>query len=81
MDALVRAFASKDDEVVVVADGGDVVDAGDGGVGDGDGDASDSDSGASNVSGGDQEDAVRDMSNRSCVSLLFILHTNARARP
>ena len=60
VDALVRAFASNDDGVVVAADGGDVVDGGDGGAGDGD--ASASDSGASNASGDDQEDAVSDMS-------------------
>ena len=40
MDALVRAFTSEDDAVVVVADEGDVVDDGDGGVAEGgDGDA------------------------------------------
>ena len=60
MDVLIRAFASDDDGVVVAADGGDVVNGGDRGAGDGDGDASDSDSDAF---GGDQEDAVSDMSN------------------
>ena len=60
VDALVRAFASDNDGVVVAADGGDVVNCGDGGAGDGD--ANDSNSGASDASGGDQEDAVSDMS-------------------
>ena len=62
MDALVRAFASDDDGVVVVADEGDVVDDGDGSAGDGDGDASDSDSRASDASGCDPGDAMSDMS-------------------
>lgn len=39
MDALVRAFASEDDAVVVAADEGDVVDDGDVGAGEGGGDA------------------------------------------
>ena len=39
MDALVRAFASDDNVVVVAVDEGDVVDDGEGGAGDGDGDA------------------------------------------
>ena len=59
VDALVRAFASKDNVVVVVADEGDVVDDGVGGTGDGDGDASDGDS---NASEGDPRDAASDMS-------------------
>ena len=63
MDALVRAFASEDDAVVVAADEGDVVDDGEGGAGDGDGDASDGDSDASDASEGDPGDAVSDMSN------------------
>ena len=57
MDALVTAFASDDDGVIVATDEGGVVDtpgAG-GGVG-GDGDD------ASDASGGAQEDAVSDMS-------------------
>ena len=58
MDALVRAFASDNDGVVVAADGDDVVDSGAGGAGDGDV----SDNGASDASGGAQEDAVSDMS-------------------
>ena len=57
MDALVRAFTSDDDVVVAVADEGDVVDDGDGGVGDGDGDANDSD-----ASEGDPGDVASDMS-------------------
>ena len=43
MDALVRAFASEDDAVVVAADEGDVVEDCDGGAGEGDGEASDDD--------------------------------------
>ena len=62
MDALVRAFASDDDGVIVAADEADVVNGGEDGANDGDGDASDGDSGASDASGGDQEDAVSDMS-------------------
>ena len=69
MDALVRAFTSEDDAVVVAADEGDVVDdgvgdAGNGGgdAGDDDGDASDGDGDASDASEGDPEDAVSDMS-------------------
>ena len=61
VDALVRAFVSDDDVLVVAVDGGDVVDGGDGGAGDGG--ASDSDNGDSDASGGDQEDAVSDMPN------------------
>ena len=52
MDALVRAFASDDEAVVVVADEGGAVD---------DGEASASDS-ANSMSGSDSEDAVSDMS-------------------
>ena len=62
MDALVRAFASKDDAVVVAVDEGDVVDDGEGDAGNGDGDASDGDGDASDASEGDPEDAVSDMS-------------------
>ena len=62
VDALVRAFASDDDRVVVAADEGDVVNGSEDGIDDGDGDVSDSDSGASDASGGDQEDVVSDMS-------------------
>ena len=62
VDALVRAFASEDDAVVVAADEGDVVDDGDGGAGEGDGDASDGGSDASDASKGDRGDAVSDMS-------------------
>ena len=53
MDALVRAFATEDDAVVVVADEGGAVD-------DGEDDASYS---ASSVSGSDSEDVASDMSN------------------
>ena len=53
VDALVRAFASEDDAVVVVADEGDVVDGGDGGVADGGDDADGDDDGASGASAGD----------------------------
>ena len=52
VDALVRAFASDDDTVVVMADEGGVVD-------DGEDSASDS---ASSMSGSDPEDAASDMS-------------------
>ena len=69
VDALVRAFTSEDDAVVVAADEGDVVDdgvgdAGNGGgdAGDGDGDANNGDSDASDASEGDPEDVVSDMS-------------------
>ena len=81
VDALVRAFASDNDGVVVAVDGSDVVNGGGGGANDGDGDASDNDSGASDASGDDQEGAVSDMSDWSRVSLLFILHTKAWVRP
>ena len=69
VDALVRAFTSEDDAVVVAADEGDVVGDGEGGDDNGDGDAGDEDGGASNgddnasdASEGDLEDAVSDMS-------------------
>ena len=62
MDALVRAFASDDDAVVVPEDEGDVVNDGEGGAGDGDGDASDGDSDASDAFECDPGDAVSDMS-------------------
>ena len=55
MDALVRAFTSDDDGVVVAVDAGDVVNDGDGGAGGGDGDASD-------AYEGDPGDAACDMS-------------------
>ena len=68
VDALVRAFTSEDDAVVVAADGGNVVDDGEHGTGDGDddagdddGDVGDGDSDASDASEGDLEDAVSDM--------------------
>nr|XP_020169716.1 tol-Pal system protein TolA-like [Aegilops tauschii subsp. strangulata] len=61
VDALVRAFASEDDAVVVAADEGDVVDNGDGGVVGGDGDASDGGSDAGDASEGDPGDAASDM--------------------
>ena len=61
MDALVRAFASEDDAVVVAANEGDVVDDGEGGAGEGDGDASDGEGGASGASGVDMEGAASDM--------------------
>ena len=69
MDALVRAFTSEDDAVVVAADEGDVVDDGAGDAGNGDGDAGDEDGGASDgdddasdASKGVPEDAASDMS-------------------
>ena len=62
VDALVRAFTSDDDAVVVAADEGDVVDDGDGGAGNGDGDASDGDIDAGDASEGDPGDAMSDMS-------------------
>ena len=69
MDALVRAFSSEDEAMVVTADEGDVVDDGmgnvgngDGDAGDDDGDASDGDSDASDASEGVPEDATSDMS-------------------
>ena len=62
MDALVRAFTSDDDGVVVAADESDMVNDDEDGANDGDGEASDSDNGSSAASGEDQEDAVSDMS-------------------
>ena len=62
VDALVRAFASEDDAVVVAADEGDVVDYGDRGAVEGDGDADDGDDDASDASEGDPGDAASDMS-------------------
>ena len=62
MDALVRDFASDNDGVIVVADGGDMVNGSVDGANDGDGDTSDNDSGASDASKGDQEGEVSDMS-------------------
>ena len=62
MDALVMAFASNDDRVIVATNDGDVVNDGEDGADGSDGDASDSDSGASDASGDDQEDVVSDMS-------------------
>ena len=50
MDALVRAFTSEDDAVVVVADEGDVVD---GGVADGGDNTDEDDDDASDASAGD----------------------------
>ena len=52
MDALVRAFASDDEAVVVVADEGGAVDDGEDSIGDG----------ASSMSGSDSEDAASNMS-------------------
>ena len=62
VDALVRAFTSDDDGVVVAADEVDMVNDGEDGANDGEGEASGRDGGASDASGGDQEDAVSDMS-------------------
>ena len=62
VDALVRAFTSEDDVIVVAADEGDVVDDGDGGTVEGNGDASDGDNDASDASEGDPGDAASDMS-------------------
>ena len=69
MDALVRAFTSEDDAVVVAADEGDVIDDGAGDASNGDGDAGDEDGGAingdddaSDASKGVPEDAASDMS-------------------
>ena len=60
MDALVRAFASDDDGVIVAADEGGVVNgpAAAGGDADNDGESSD----ASNGLGGAPEDALGDLS-------------------
>ena len=62
VDALVRAFTSEDDAVVVAVDGGDVVDDGDAGTGDGGGGANDDVSDASGASEHDAEDAASDIS-------------------
>ena len=62
MDALVSAFASDDDGVVVVADKGVEVHVGDAGAGEGGGDANDGDSDASGASEDDMGDAVSDIS-------------------
>ena len=53
VDALVRAFASEDDVVVVVANEGDVVDDGEGGVANGGDDTNEGDDDASDASVGD----------------------------
>ena len=53
VDALVRAFASADDMMVVTADEGGVVDDGDGGAVEGDDDAGGGDDDASDASEGD----------------------------
>ena len=81
VDALVRAFTSKDDAVVVAANEGDVVDDGEGGAGNGDGDASDDDSNASDAFEGDPEDAVSDMYDCAHASLSPTLHAKAQAQP
>ena len=60
-DALVRAFASDDDGVVVAADGGDVVDDGDIDAGEGGGNANDGDSDTSGASDDDTGDTVSDL--------------------
>ena len=62
VDALVRAFTSDDDGVIVAADEGDVVNGGEDGANNGDGEASGDDSGASDASGDALEDVVSDMS-------------------
>ena len=62
MDALIRAFSSDNEGVIVAADEGDMVNDGENGTVNGDGDFSDSDNGASGSSGSDQEDALSDMS-------------------
>ena len=63
MDALVRAFTSEGDVVVVAADEGDVVDDGEGDAGNVDGVDNHGDSDASDAPEDDPEDAVSDMSN------------------
>ena len=60
MDALVRAFASDNDDVIVAADEGGVVNGPDAAGGDADSDGEFSD--ASNGSGGAPEDALGDLS-------------------
>ena len=59
VDALVRAFTSENDGVVVIADEGDVVNDGDGGVADGDDDSDEDDDDASDAS---LDDAASDVS-------------------
>ena len=53
VDALVRAFTSEDEAVVVAADEGNMVNGGDGGVAEGDDDAGVDDDDASDASEGD----------------------------
>ena len=60
MDALIRAFASDNDGVIVAADEGGVVNGPDTAGGDADSDGEFSD--ASNGSGGAPEDALGDLS-------------------
>ena len=60
MDALVRAFASDDDDVIVAADEGGVVNGPDAAGSDADSDGEFSD--ASNSSSGAPEDALGDLS-------------------
>ena len=62
VDALVRAFTSDNDRVVVAADEGDVVDDGDVGAGKGGGNANDGDSNASGASEDDMGDAASNIS-------------------
>ena len=59
VDALVRAFTSENDGVVVIADEGDVVNDGDGGVADGGDDSGEGNDDASDAS---LDDAVSDIS-------------------
>ena len=62
IDALVRAFTSDDDGVIVVANEGDVLNAGEDGADNGDGEADSDDGGASDASEDALGDAVSDMS-------------------
>ena len=62
VDALVWAFTSNDDGVIVAADEGDVVNGGEDGANNGDGEASGNDSGARDASGDALGDEVSDMS-------------------
>ena len=62
VDALVRAFTSDDDGVVVAADEGDMVNGGEDGAGNGDGEADGDDGGASDASGDALGDAASDLS-------------------
>ena len=62
MDALVRAFTSEDDAVVVATDGGDMVDDGDTDAGDGGSSANDDVSDTSGASEDDAEHAASDIS-------------------